>query len=554
MKNFTSFPKCCALILLGVSLFSFHANATIVLSEDFSKCTAGTMSSPGSDITSTLDTYMGLTGWTANKIYQVTGAVKLGSSTNSAYYLTTPSINLSAFSGTFYLSFDACAWSGDSSHVKVYLDDVLVKDVYGLGNTAAYTLSSFGPYTITGGTATSKIKIIGLAGTKCRFFLDNIKVEQYDATAPRATLSTSTFFTEAGVSQSKDLSLLAYNLTGDLSVSLTNTEGTAFSTTVATVTAAQAQAGFSIPVVYAPTVAGKGTATISITGGGLASAVTATVTGEGWVATDVASLAALRTLHTANLTDVSTIYKLTGNALVSFTHATGNTKFVQDETGGVCVYDTKGLITTAVAAGDLVSGLCGTLVNYSGLMELVPVKNIASVVSSGNAITPVVLSIADVTTNKERYEGTVIKVNNLKTPATGTISASLNYKFGNGADSIVMRTAYTGLDYIGTTFPTAAVNLTGLLIEYSTVPQLVPRSAADIVLYTGLNETKVASSVLGRNGVLSVRALQGATIEVFNLMGRKVLATTATGSESSFTLDRGLYIVRVDGESTKVAL
>ncbi|MDD2799504.1 MAG: M6 family metalloprotease domain-containing protein [Bacteroidales bacterium] len=148
--------------------------STIVLSENFDKFTAGTTGSGANstDVSASLDTYTQTPGWTGLKVYQAGGAAKMGSS-SSLGSLTTPSLDLSANNGAFNVSFKSMAWATDSTKLKIYLNDVLVKTVSGL--TKDYTLTPFS-VDLTGGTSTSKIRFEGAAAAKGRFFLEDLTI------------------------------------------------------------------------------------------------------------------------------------------------------------------------------------------------------------------------------------------------------------------------------------------------------------------------------------------------------------------------------------------
>lgn len=77
----------------------------LLLSEDFSKFTAGTTAKPNStDVSTKLDSYMQTTGWTGSKIFQAGGVCKMASN-NAPGYLVTPTLDLST--GTVTVSMKA---------------------------------------------------------------------------------------------------------------------------------------------------------------------------------------------------------------------------------------------------------------------------------------------------------------------------------------------------------------------------------------------------------------------------------------------------------------
>ena len=536
----------------------------VALSETFDKVTTGTSKTPGATDASVSSTSMDaltvLPGWTGSKVYPAGSALKMGTG-SIAGILTTPALDLSSQSGTFNLTFKAMAWSADTTHLQVFVDNVLAKEITGMNADTFYVYKTYGPYVITGGTGASKIKFTtsSSATKNCRFYLDSVVVTQSASTNPTASGVALAYKAEVGTTQTQNVTITANYLTGNLTLALVNKVGTAFSTTTTTVTSAQAMAsgGFTFPVIFAPTAAGNDTATITISGGGLASPVAVTIAGNAYSIVNVANLAELRAANVAAPTDITTVYKVTGECVVTWTQSSGNTKYIQDATGGLMVYDLAGKITTPFAAGNGMTGLTGTLLLYGNALELVPTNDVA-VSSTGKVVGPVTLTIPEANANKERYESALVFIKGLTKPSAstywGTAKASLN--FTNGTDVIVVRTNYTGLDFMTatTTIPTTA-DYAGILLEYNGTIQLFPRSSSDIGYINSVNPVEVNAGVYGSNGTLHVKALQGQTIEVYNIMGRKVLSTMASDGDNMFQLNKNqIVLVKVGKATAKVLL
>jgi len=548
---------------------------TMILTETFDKVTTGTSKTPGSTdaglLQSSMDLLTVLPGWTGSKVYPAGSALKMGSS-SAAGILTTPSIDLSAQSGTFNLTFKAMAWSADTTHLRVYINDVLAKEITGMNADTFYVYKTYGPYEITGGTAASKIKFTtsGSATKNCRFYLDSVVVTQSASTAPKVSLAEVAYKAEAGKSVVKKIAIKGVYLTADLNVALTNKKGTAFTPISSTITKANALAGDSISVTYAPTVAGLDTALLVISGGGLTSNVQISVAGSAYTPI-VANLAALRAAYVAN-PDQSVVYTVTGPIVASYNNTTTTTTtsrsvYFQDATGGVLSYESKAalvnIITPDYAVGDAVSGFTGTLTEYGKLLEIVPTVAPAAS-TTGNALIPVELTIAQTKSMKEKYESMVVCVKGLSKSLSNTSTvwavAKANYNFGIGSDSIVLRTNYTLMDYMdGTTAISAnPTNYAGLLIEYNGSVQIVPRTKTDLG-YTGptsnLSQANVVAAIYGSNGTLNVKTTQDQVIEVYNLMGQRILKTTTSEGVNTFVLGKSqLYLVKVNNSVTKIIL
>lgn len=160
------------------SMTSGGGSSAPVLTENFANFTAGQPNgtADGTDKSATLDALTQTAGWTGLKVYQAGGTVKVGTSSTLGY-LVTPAINLSANGGQFNLSFKAMAWSGDSTALKIYVNDVMVNKLTGMNNDATYTLKPFS-VDLTGGNSATKIKFEGNQAAKGRFFLDDFVISQ----------------------------------------------------------------------------------------------------------------------------------------------------------------------------------------------------------------------------------------------------------------------------------------------------------------------------------------------------------------------------------------
>ena len=148
-----------------------------ILSENFMKFTKGQPngSPDGTDISSKLDDYTQMTGWTGTKVFQAGGSAKMGSS-DKLGYLVTPALNLSADGGNFTLQFDATAWNGDDKSLKIFVNGQQVHTVTDLDNST-YTFKTYS-VPLTGGSSSTKIKFEGNKASNGRFMLDNVLVTQ----------------------------------------------------------------------------------------------------------------------------------------------------------------------------------------------------------------------------------------------------------------------------------------------------------------------------------------------------------------------------------------
>jgi DNA/RNA endonuclease YhcR with UshA esterase domain len=160
---------------------------------------------------------------------------------------------------------------------------------------------------------------------------------------------------------------------------------------------------------------------------------------------------------------------------------------IQDETGGINIYSEVDSIYTTV--GDLVQ-ITGEVDNYNGLTQIV-VANEEDIVRLGTGTIPVpmVVTVADIMTDGEKYESMLIKVNAIEATGGGdawpTEGNNANITMTDGYMNFTMRVD-KDLELDGQTEPVYPANVTGVLGQYdsNTPPnagyQLFPRYYDDI--------------------------------------------------------------------------
>lgn len=157
-----------------------------VLYEPFDAFTAGDLSNEsnpadGEDISSDLDIYTLMPGWTGSRVYQSVGTAKMGSS-SAAGVLALPSLDLSGNNGAFAISFRAKAWNNDTTAINLIVngDTTTVSGLDNQGNSQA-NLRKY-VFFFENGTENTTISFNAIKANKARFFLDDVRV--YFAEAP----------------------------------------------------------------------------------------------------------------------------------------------------------------------------------------------------------------------------------------------------------------------------------------------------------------------------------------------------------------------------------
>ena len=275
--------------------------------------------------------------------------------------------------------------------------------------------------------------------------------------------------------------------------------------------------------------------------------------------TTVADLAALRADVAAN--GANKYYQISSNPVITYARATRNQKYVQDASAedasaGVLLDDQPATISTAMVAGDALSGLKGQATLYFGLLQFLPTAN-ATIASSGNVVTPEVVTLTQLAANVGMYESELVKISNVTfTTADGTLAftASANFPVSDGATS-TFRTTFAEADYITAVVPQNPQEIVALVGNFNGAAQITARNMADITVlstpsFDAITGLKVYPNPVN-NGILNITSanLVEKTVAIYDVMGKQVFAgTTINNVVSISTLNSGIYMVKITEE------
>lgn len=247
-------------------------------------------------------------------------------------------------------------------------------------------------------------------------------------------------------------------------------------------------------------------------------------------------------------------YQVSSAPVITYARSTRNQKYIQDATAGILIDDVPGTISTVMVAGDAISGLKGQTSLFNGLLQLLPSEN-ATVASSGNTITPQVVTAADITASIETYESELVQINNASfTTADGTMVFALNtnYNLDDGS-VIVFRAMFTEANYIGQIVPSGIANRVVLVAEFNGVAQVASRSLADTNLSVKQNEISglnmYPNPVTNGNLYISSDSNSAKSVEIYDILGKQVLnAKVSNNTVNVSNLKGGAYIVKITEE------
>lgn len=270
----------------------------------------------------------------------------------------------------------------------------------------------------------------------------------------------------------------------------------------------------------------------------------------------VANLAALR----ASTIGDDLYYQVTGEVVGTFMQTYRNQRYIQDATAGILVDDPDLNEPTTYDIGDGVINIKGQLSTFNGVLQFTPVRDAPSVPvnSTGNVITPEVVTNAELAANWENYESELIEIQGATfVGASGNFATGTNYTLNDGTGDLTFRTNFFDADYIGMPIPLTAQNLVVLVAEFNGSPQVTARELSDLTLRVGRNDIDGFSLYPNpvTNGKVMINTINNGTkeIQIFNILGKSVISTNLKGKELNVSkLHAGIYILKIQ-ENGKTA-
>ena len=217
------------------------------------------------------------------------------------------------------------------------------------------------------------------------------------------------------------------------------------------------------------------------------------------------TIAAAKAAATAD--KVASVLKLE-NVLV--TYVNGSSTYLADEENGFLLYGN----VENVATGDVVNiEVAGDLFLYNGIPELsVSEVKAVTTVSSGNAVTPVALEVADVVADPFKYSNMLVSFEGVN--FLSEAFDNRNVTITQDGEELVVRDNWKSMTDESIKFSlTESYTVIGFVAMYQGAPQIYPRDINDIVS---------ASAIHGVE-------LDAATMSIYNLAGQKMENITRGG-------------------------
>jgi hypothetical protein len=189
---------------------------------------------------------------------------------------------------------------------------------------------------------------------------------------------------------------------------------------------------------------------------------------------------------------------ITGEVILTYQRSSRNQKYIQDSGAGLLIDDASGNISTTYSLGDGISSLKGTMGGFNGVTQLIPSIDPGAASSTGNAIIPTVVSIADYNTSIDTYESRVLLFEQVSFENQGTAfdGGSDNYTVTDGVNDLTFRDNFSEVEYGNTmTIPYGDQDLLVLGAEFNGSGQVVPFTLDEAIIDNYAPEVDEAQEV-----------------------------------------------------------
>jgi len=280
----------------------------------------------------------------------------------------------------------------------------------------------------------------------------------------------------------------------------------------------------------------------------------------------VTTLAALRDLapeYTGGVNKGTTVFKYTGQAIVTQKQTFHNVKYIQDGTGAMMLFDdVGGNIQDDVEIGDKITNITGTLTNYYGMVEMVP-QGQCDVVAIMQQTPAVVVTAAQLDKNPNSpLQAKLITLKDVMYVKSGAFETGKYYDLKDKNGIVFDSLAYTDnweADYIGTQLPTVLININGVCLfkgpnAVSSQNRIVPLdNSNNVVGIHDLNKSTIKLSPNPADNFVKIVTSSTMRLEVYSLLGN--LITTESLSEGSNIISvsqypAGMYLMKLIDSST----
>jgi len=209
----------------------------------------------------------------------------------------------------------------------------------------------------------------------------------------------------------------------------------------------------------------------------------------------------------------------------------GPIRYIQDGTAGIACYGSN---LNTIIKGDSITAV-GVLFEFNGLLELSPTN---SFTNHGQAVVQPAPLVIPIPSAGEALEGQLVRFDNVTFVQTGSFATgNSTVQIFDGSNTFDVRiNGTTNID--GSAIPSGPISIIGLMGQFNTNYQLIPRSTSDMFTYVApareINVKINGNNILtGDSYVVGTTANTTITIENYGVQNLTVSGATLSGANAA---------------------
>lgn len=246
--------------------------------------------------------------------------------------------------------------------------------------------------------------------------------------------------------------------------------------------------------------------------------------------------------------DKENAVKITGALTVVASDDYKNHYVVDAAGSSLLVY---GEVEETLAAGKTITGIVGKYDKFNNTEEIVPV--LMGAVADGTPATPVETAIADITVEKIND---FIVLKGVKAAADGELTADGkgNFEVYTGTDTVLVYNKFKNVAVAVT--KDTEYDVVAVVGEYKGTPQLYPISVTKAgETPAAVDKVEMNADIYSVNGQIVIETEEiGAVVEVYSLLGHRIVSETIVSNTTVLNVERGVVIVKIGSAARKVVV
>jgi hypothetical protein len=242
----------------------------------------------------------------------------------------------------------------------------------------------------------------------------------------------------------------------------------------------------------------------------------------------------------------------------------GAVRYIQDATGGIAIFNTA--ISDTLSLGMEIT-VTGQLIEYRCLQEISDEgeDNFALEINSEGNV-PEALALNPNEAFSETNEGRLVRALSVTFADAGfTFEGNTNYTVADeNGNTYTVRIDDDATDIVGMEIPQGFIDVIGVMGQYQSTHQLLPRTSDDIAQATGIKNSNSDNTIKFHpnpaNTAISVQITAnqiGSNLHIMDISGKVIKTQTLINTHTAISvsnLSNGVYFIQIGTQTSKLVV